>query len=354
VNPVQFVLPDVVHDTAQPSGGNTYDRRISLGLARLGFPIWERVVPGTWPDPDEAALAVLAEVLSTMPDRTVVLLDGMIAAAASQVLVPEASRLRLVVLVHMPFGAATDEDGLRARQHESAVLAVSNSVITTSNWTREWLVSAYGLAPARVHVAEPGVDMATSADGSKDGGKLLCVAALTPGKGHADLVTALDVIRDLPWTLSCVGSLERAPVSVEMLRRQIAELGLGDRITLHGARTGQHLSRHYRTADLLVLPSHAETYGMVVTEALAHEIPVVATDVGGVPDALGRTRDGARPGLLVPPHDPEALAGALRTWLTEPVVRRELRLAAGRRRTTLTGWGDTSRRLARVLQGAAA
>ena len=90
-----------------------------------------------------------------------------------------------------------------------------------------------------------------------------------------------------------------------------------------------------------MLPSHGETYGMVVTEALAHELPVLATDVGGLPDALGRTPDGARPGLLVPPRrSARRWRRPCATWLTEAAVRRELRLAAGRRRTTLEGWAD--------------
>jgi glycosyltransferase involved in cell wall biosynthesis len=354
MNNVHVILPDSVHDTSQPSGGNAYDRRVCMGLARLGFAIWERMVPGHWPEPDEAALASLADVVSTIPDRTLLLIDGLIASAAADVLLPEASRLNIVIIVHMPLGGLPGVKGTSARPMEQAVLSAVSAVITTSNWTRDWLMAEYGLAPRQVYVVEPGVDLAATSTGSDDGGSLLCVAAVTPGKGHSDLVAALAMIPEHPWRLSVVGSLDRSPVNVEMLRRQIAEYGLVDRITLHGARTGPSLHHHYRKADVLVLASHAETYGMVVTEALAHEVPVIATEVGGIPDALGRTLDGARPGLLVPPHDPRALAAALTTWLTEPAVRRELRLAAGRRRSSLTGWSDATKRFAKVLEKAAA
>jgi glycosyltransferase involved in cell wall biosynthesis len=73
---------------------------------------------------------------------------------------------------------------------------------------------------------------------------------------------------------------------------------------------------------------------------------VLASAVDGIPEAVG---DG-EPGLLVPPGDPAALAAALRRWLTEPGLRRELRAAAAARRATLTGWDDTARRIATVLE----
>ena len=354
MNNVHVILPTGVHDISQPSGGNAYDRRVCMGLARLGFSIWERMVPGGWPEPDPSALASLDDVLSTLPDKSLVLIDGLIASAAASVLVPAAQRLRIIVIMHMPLGGLPGEHVDDVRAQENAVLAAVSTVITTSNWTRDWLMTEYRLPARQVYVVEPGVDLADTATGTDDGGSLLCVAAVTPGKGHSDLIAGLAMIPELPWRLSIVGSLDRSPVNVEMLRRQIVDSELEDRITLHGSRTGPALHHHYQHADLFVLASHCETYGMVITEALAHELPVLATEVGGIPDALGRALDGARPGLLVPPHDPPALAHAISTWLTEPAVRRELRAAAGRRRANLVGWSDTTRRFAKVLEKAAA
>jgi glycosyltransferase involved in cell wall biosynthesis len=91
---------------------------------------------------------------------------------------------------------------------------------------------------------------------------------------------------------------------------------------------------------------------MVVTEALARGLPVIAAEVGGVPEALGQDADGCRPGVLVAPEDRVALAGALRTWLTDAALRARLRGAARDRRATLQPWSSTASVIAGVLAGA--
>jgi len=92
---------------------------------------------------------------------------------------------------------------------------------------------------------------------------------------------------------------------------------------------------------------------MVVTEALARGLPVIATAVGGLPHTLGRTADGGRPGLLVAPGDAPALAAALSNWLGDAELRSGLRMAAQERRATLAGWPVTVERVAQILTEAA-
>jgi glycosyltransferase involved in cell wall biosynthesis len=125
------------------------------------------------------------------------------------------------------------------------------------------------------------------------------------------------------------------------------------RVRFSGPQTGADLARSYGAADVLVLPSRSETYGMVVTEALARGLPVVAAEVGGVPEALGHGVDGTRPGLLVPPDDAAALRDALRAWLEDDDLRRRLRRAARERRASLSRWSTTTSVVAGVLVGAA-
>jgi glycosyltransferase involved in cell wall biosynthesis len=346
---VHVVVPDGIDDPSRPSGGNAYDRQICRALVESGWPVHIHAVPGSWPRPDAAAYAALAGVVHRIPDGALALLDGLVASTAAEVLVPQAGRLRLVPLVHMPLGT-TDGD---ARPLEGAVLSASAFVVTTSAWSRRTLLELYSLPGDRVHVAEPGVDAAPVSPGTTTGGALLCVATVIPGKGHDVLLDALTTISDLSWECLCVGSMSRDAAFAEGLRRRVLEDGLGHRVRFAGPRTGPDLERSYASADLLVLPSRAETYGMVVTEALAHGLPVVATDVGGVAETLGHGVGRIRPGLLVDPNDQAGLARALRIWLGDAELRRTWRRAACERRASLSGWSTTTFVLAGVLNEAA-
>ncbi len=161
---------------------------------------------------------------------------------------------------------------------------------------------------------------------------------MIPGKGHDVLLDALATAEDLAWRCTCVGSLDRDPAFADAVRRRAPA-----RVRFTGPRTGPELDRAYAAADLLVLASRAETYGMVVTEALARGVPVLATDVGGVREALGHG------GLLVPPGDQAALGAALRRWLSDAALRGRLRRAARERRAALRGWAATAADVAAVL-----
>jgi glycosyltransferase involved in cell wall biosynthesis len=348
---VHAVVPEGIDDPARPSGGNAYDLQVCRGLAAIGWSVRPHAVPGCWPESDAASQAALADVVRRIPDGAVVLLDGLIASTAPEVLVPQASRLRLVALVHMPLGHAAADDDVRTR--EGAVLGAAASVVTTSEWTRQVLMQMYSLPEHRVHVARPGVDAADLAPGTAEAGALLCVAAMTPGKGHDVLLDALATIGGLDGHCRCVGSLDRDPAFAKALADRVRGGSLGDRVCFAGPLTGAELDRSYGAADLLVLASRAETYGMVVTEALARGLPVIAAEVGGVPEALGRDRDGVAPGLLVPPGDAGALGAALRAWLGNAALRQRLRQAARERRAALPGWTATTSTVAGVLTGAA-
>jgi glycosyltransferase involved in cell wall biosynthesis len=349
---VYVVLPGDVDDAAVPSGGNTYDRHLCDGLVALGWSVRRAAVPGSWPRPDDTARVALAESLGEVPDGAVVLMDGLVACGVPDIVVPQASRLRVVVLVHMPLADETSlppalADDLDARERQTLLAAAA--VVATSPSAARRLVEHHGLAAERVHSAVPGTDPAPITPGADGVSRLLCVAAVTHGKGQDLLVTALAAVADLPWTCELVGSVQRDPAYVAQVGQLIEQHGLGERIRLTGPLTGTALADVYAGADLLVLASRTETYGMVVTEALARGIPVLTTTAGALPDTLGNAPDGAAPGMLVPPDDPSTFADALRRWFGEPDLRQRLRSAALLRRDVLDDWLGTAKDVAAVL-----
>lgn len=349
---VYAILPGGVDDIAAPSGGNRYDRRVCAGLAAAGWRVTETPVPGRWPEPSEAERAALAGALAAVPDGVPVLLDGLVACGVPDVVAPAARRLPLAVLVHLPLA---DETGLPAATAarldalERRTLRAAAAVIATSAWTARRLGEHHALAPDRVHTAAPGVDPAPLTIADSAGGRLLCVAAVTPRKAQDVLVAALATLSGTPWTCTFAGALDRDPAFTARVRGLVAAHGLGGRVRFAGPLAGAALDAAYGAADLLVLPSHAETYGMVVTEALARGVPVLATAAGGVAEALGHAPEGV-PGQLVPPGDGAALAAALRAWLTGADLRERLRAAARGRRGTLPGWDTTVAAVAGVLE----
>jgi len=345
---VHLVVPDGVADPLRPSGGNTYDLRAAEGLSSLGWDVTLCPVAGAWPRLDDAGRAALGGALAGIPDGGTALVDGLVASAAPEVLGSERARIRLVALVHLPLGVASE----RSRRRERGALAGADVVVTTGRWSRDWLLSAYGLEPRRVRAVLPGVAPAALSRHDPGGGRLLCVGAVSATKGHDLLVDALHRVGDLDWSCRCVGSLTVEPVVAARVRASAA--GMGERLTFSGPLVGDDLCAVYAAADLLLVPSRVETYGLVVTEALARGVPVLGADVGGLPEALGVARDGRRPGVLVPADDPSAWAAVLRRWLTDAALRRDLRRAAGVRRAELRDWSATAADLSQVLAEVAA
>jgi glycosyltransferase involved in cell wall biosynthesis len=346
---VHVIVPEGFDDPGQPTGGNIYDRRVCAGLAEAGWEVLVATVAGAWPVPGPGARADLAPVVSAIPDGETVLIDGLIASPAAAQLLPHTGRIRMTVLLHMPLATAVDtHHDASAERSERAVLRAAAGVIVTSEWTRRQILTRYPIPARRVHVARPGTDR-VAAPPRPVRGHLICVGVLSRHKGQDLLVEALADLPDRDWRCVLAGSLDRDPVFVEHLRTRITRLRYDHRVRFSGVLTGAALSHAYSTADLLVAPSRSETYGMTVTEALAHGLPVIAAAVGGLPEAFGSTADGTGPGQLIPPGDPAALAAALGDWLGDEGHRHRLRAAARQRQLTLSGWEQTTQEIANAL-----
>ncbi len=328
---VYFVVPDAIDDAERVSGGNVYDQHIRDGLASDGWDV--RMIAVGDAEHDQ-----MARVLSRLPDGALLLVDGLIAVRDPDALADHETRLHLVVLAHM---IAADIDDRQRNAFRAA-----RCIITTSGWTRAQLIEQDVAEPHRIVVARPGTAPAPVTTASDTGGRLLCVATVAPHKGHDVLVRALANFADFEgWTCTCVGSLRTAPEFVAGLTSAIASAGLTDRIIFTGVLAGRALSDAYRRADLMILASRSESYGMAVAEALARGIPVLATRVGGIPEAIG----GSEAGMMVPPDDPWALDVVLRQWWASPARRETLKAEALKARETARAWSTTTAIVASTL-----
>ena len=318
-------------------------------MRAAGHTIEIKNLSGRFPFPDTPALRHAGAELASIPDGTVVVIDGLAGGAMPKQIESEASRLRVVALVHHPLARET---GLKAsialdlEATERQTLAAVRHVIVTSKATGDLLTREFGVAADRVTVVEPGTDPGLRATGSRGASaQLLCVASVTPRKGHLTLIKALAKIADLDWTLTCVGSMHRDPVAPLKLLKEIALAKLNDRVILKDEVAGaEALAPFYDRADIFVLPTEYEGYGMAVAEALAHGIPVISTPTGGIADLVG-----TRAGILVPPGDSDALAVALRRLITGKDEYERLREGAWAAGSRLPTWEAQAKKMAAIL-----
>jgi glycosyltransferase involved in cell wall biosynthesis len=182
--------------------------------------------------------------------------------------------------------------------------------------------------------------------GSQDGVvRLLSVGAIVPRKGFDVLIAALATLTDLSWRLTIAGDRTRDRNAAARLDADIARHALGDRIAVLGAVSPQRLAALYAEADVFVLASHFEGYGMAYAEAVAHGLPVIGTRAGAIPDTVPPDA-----GLLVDPGDSFALAQALRRVIGDAALRRRLARAACAAAPQLPTWRHSAEIFARALE----
>ena len=342
-----FAIPG---DLATPTGGYAYDRRVLALLGEYGIDARLLTLPGSFPRPGVEDLEITRQALSAVSPDDVLLIDGL-AWGAMPVEIAGALGRKIVALCHHPLGL---EAGLTQTQanaliaNETMNLALAAKVIVTSKATCATLIAQFGLAPGKIIVAEPGTDPAPRAIGG--GGErlnILAVGSIVQRKGYDLLVEALAPLSDLDWRLRIVGAIDRAPACVQALGAQIAAAGLEERITLGGA-SDDELGALYRHADLFVSSSRYEGYGMVLTEAMARGLPIIASTGGAAADTLP---DGA--GLKVAPDDAPALREALRRALSDSALRTQLAQAASAAALNLPSWNDAANIIAQTLRAVA-
>jgi glycosyltransferase involved in cell wall biosynthesis len=344
-----FAIPG---DIATPTGGYRYDREVLARAPAHGVTFRHLQLPGSFPFPSGADLLATAAAMTSLPAETIVLVDGLAYGAFAESICAS-MKCRTIALVHHPLA---DESGLAPehamalRHSEKAALHHARAVIVTSPATRRSLAHTYEVPADLIRVAEPGTERADRATGS--GGSepvILAVGAVSQRKGYDIMAEALAELAGLSWRMIIAGATDRAPDAYAAARATIDRHGLGSRITFAGSVSDADLAGLYRQADLFVMPSLYEGYGMVLAEAMARGLAIVATTGGAAAETVP---DGAA--LKVPPGDPAALAMAIRRALGDGELRRELRQASWAAGQALPAWDDTARIVAGVVRDIAA
>jgi glycosyltransferase involved in cell wall biosynthesis len=346
VKHVAFVVPGSLKT---PTGGYAYDRRIIAELERLGWHVELLDVGEEFPWPSEATQSAARARLSKVPAGWPIVIDGLALGALPKIASELARRNPLLALVHHPLA---QEWGLSAgqadilRHSELVALTAVREVVVTSAATARIIASEYGVQADRITVARPGNDPVRRARGSQENVvHLLSVGAVVPRKGFDVLVAALARLNDLPWRLTIAGDLTRDTTAATELHEEIARYRLADQIATIGAVSSEQLAALYESADLFVLASRFEGYGMAYSEALAHGLPIIGTTAGAIPETVPREA-----GLLVAAGDAAALAATLRSAIADKGLRLFLSEAAFAAARQLPTWPQSGEIFAKALE----
>jgi D-inositol-3-phosphate glycosyltransferase len=243
---------------------------------------------------------------------------------------------------------------------EAEVIARSDCVIASTPYELDDLLEHYGALPERLCISPPGVDHETFSPGDRAEARrwlglapdvpiVLFVGRIQPLKGPDVAVDAMKTVTATPAPhLLLVGGPSGPDGDAEMERLQhaVASSGLGDRVHFVPPQPHRSLNRFYRAADVLVVPSRSETFGLVAAEAQACGLPVVAAAVGGLPYVVA---DG-RSGLLVEGHDPVRWAAAIDTVLGDDALAAEFSANAVEFSERFS-WPATAERLLELYAG---
>jgi len=355
------------------TGGYLYDKHIIHELENLGWTVKRLSLGDAFPFSDAAALAAAADQLAIVPADSLLVIDGLALGAIGPLAKVFARRTGaavtgcasapisrgFVALVHHPLGL---ESGLSPEQStallasEAQALAHARHVIVNSPTTAATLESLFAIGPDRVSIVVPGTERpALDTQASHNDGEVSCrehsaspillsVGSIIARKGYDVLVQALASLQTLDWELRIVGDPDRDPIVFEALTTQITRLGMSDRIRLLGALEPSALEHQYAQADLFVLASHYEGYGMAYAQAIARGLPVIGTTGGATAQTVAPGT-----GILVEPGDVESLSKAIAQLLSHPEQRQKIAQASRKHAHELPSWIESARRFSESL-----
>jgi D-inositol-3-phosphate glycosyltransferase len=247
---------------------------------------------------------------------------------------------------------------------EEGVIALADCVLASTPYEFDDLIDHYGASPERLCVSEPGIDHTLFTPGDREVARRVIGVGDEPimlfvGRiqAHKGLDVAIEMLPHLPDTVAIGAGPVRLMIvggpsgtggsrELDRLRERARTIGVEDRVTFVPPRPHDTLVDYYRAADLLVMPSRSESFGLVAAEAQAAGLPVVASRVGGLPYVVGSSVSG----LLINEHNPRSFAAAATAILDHPGFRRHLSRGAVEYATRFS-WDATADRLLDLYDG---
>jgi len=250
------------------------------------------------------------------------------------------TRTKVVAIVHMFSWIAAGGNRLRplVRFIEKTMLGSADLVIANSRHTRE-AAEKMGLPADAIVVVYPGLDMDLAREATPKHGdtiRLLFVGNWDPRKGLDTLIEAVSLLDNPEIVLDIVGEDSFHPRYAKRVRRSVAVSGMENSVRFHGRVDRESIARFYSEADVFVLPSSYEPFGIVFAEAMSFGLPIVAADAGGIPELVEHEDNG----LLVPPNDATALAAAIDRLASSADLRERLGRRGCEKSKGLNTWDD--------------
>ena len=330
-----------------PTGGYAYARKIFELLPDYGVNVKRIELSQTFPHPDNATIAATSHIFAQLPPTMPILVDGLAYGAMPPMLVDQIAS-PITALVHHPLAYETgvvEADKRRFIAFETHALKKAAKVIANSQPTARLLMREYGVLADKLTVAQPGTEAAPRATGSGSPYELLAIGAVIPRKGYTVLIDALSQMTCRDWRLTIVGATSHNPIYTNKVHEAIAQAGLYRQVELTGAISDHDLQVRFSKADVFVMPSLFEGYGMVLSEAVARGLPIVCSTGGAMAETV--SDDIA---IKVPPGDVQALAKALDIILIDGALRKKLSDASWAEARRLPSWNGCASVISNVLK----
>lgn len=263
---------------------------------------------------------------------------------------------KIVIFVHEQFNIETKSliTGCFMRAINFILFSCAKVIVVNSRSTGEW-INTFGNFAKKTIKMYPVINKSKGFNIRNQNNQkllkrkaneinILCVANIRRNKGQIVLLEALKILKNINISI-CFAGIIKEEIYFDELNKFVGANNMGKQILFAGYLENEELEKAYKEADIFVLPTLKEGFGMVLIEAMAYGLPVIASNVGGIPEVVEHGKNG----LLVPPKDPHKLAEAIKTLIEDNGLYERLSKNALNRCETMPQWEVSVKELLRKI-----